>query len=358
MSLKLIIEKTVPNMVVHSVDHEEIWASSSYTLYRSKDGGSTFDKVVDLKVPPIMRMLGRFRLSSKALRLGIRSLRILKSGTILAIADRKIFRGREDKFDVVYSFKKGFGPLPEGWCEDDKGHCYLAEYFLNNRRNTVSDLLKSSGDGQSWRVIRSLPNVRHIHCVQYDPFGRRVWMGTGDRDEESSISFSEDGGKSWTEIGSGDQMFRTVSLLFTEDYVYWGTDAPTRQNYIYVYNRESGQIERLSPVGGPIHHATILGNGIKLFATASEGNSEGKNPQWDSKAHIWASQDGIHWEDVMSWEKDFWPYILGYGMVLFAQGRRGDNVYFTAQSLRKVDGMLMHARLFLNSEARPDCALN
>lgn len=345
MSLKLIIEKTIPNMIVHWVDDGEIWASSNYALYRSKNEGINFNKEIDLRVPLWSRVLGKFRLSARGLRLGVRSLRILKSGTVLAIADRKIFRGKDGEFDIVYSFKRGFGPLREGWCEDDKGNCYLAGYFLNNKRDNVVYLLKSVDDGRSWRVIRSLHNIRHIHCVQYDPFTGRIWIGTGDRDEESSISFSEDYGKSWAEIGSGDQMFRAVSLLFTADHIYWGTDAPTRQNYIYRYSRKNGKMERLAAVDGTVHYSTILGNGIKLFGTAAEGNSEGKNPEWDKKAHIWASQDGTHWEDIISWEKDSWPYIMGYGRVLFAHGQGRDNLYFTTQSLKGVDGMLTCAKL-------------
>jgi hypothetical protein len=342
---KLVIIKTIPKMVVHCVDGEEIWASSNYTLYRNKDGETSFNKVIDLRAPLVMRVLGKSRLFTRALRLGVRSLRKLRSGTILVVANRKLLRLKGSKLEVVCSFRKGLGPLREGWCEDDEGSCYLAEYFLNNKRNSVSDLLKSSDDGQSWRVIRSLDNIRHIHCVQYDPFGKRIWLGTGDREDESSISFSEDRGESWNEIGSGDQMFRAVSLLFTEDYVYWGTDAPTRQNYIYRYGRDGGQIERLTAVDGPVHYSTILGNGIKLFATAAEGNSEGKNPEWDRKAHVWASQDGTHWEDIASWEKDFWPYILGFGMVLFAHGECRNNLYITTESLRGVDGVLFHAKL-------------
>jgi len=90
-----------------------------------------------------------------------------------------------------------------------------------------------------------------------------------------------------------------------------------------------------------------LENGTKLFATGVEGNSEGRSGEWDKKAHIWASQDGTHWEDVIGWEKDFWPYILGYGLVLFAQGQRGNDLYFTTQSLKGLDGMLTCAKLFV-----------
>lgn len=345
MSLKLIIQKMIPNMVAHYINHDEIWASSNYTIYTSRDEGVTFNKVVDLKVPFLMRMLGRFRLSTRAFRLGIRSLRKLKNGTILAIADRKIFRLKDDQLEVVHSFKRGFGPLREGWCEDDKGNCYLGEYFLNNRRNAPVNLLKSIDGGRSWQIIHSLRYIRHIHCVQYDPFEQKIWLGTGDRDQESSISFSEDEGETWIEIGSGDQMFRAVSLLFTEDHIYWGSDSPTIQNYIYRYARESGDIERLVTVDGPVHYSTILGNGIKLFATAAEGDTEGRSAEWDKKAHIWASVDGVHWEDIISWEKDIYPGILGFGRVYFAHGQCGTKVCLTTEALKKVDGMLICAKI-------------
>jgi hypothetical protein len=163
-------------------------------------------------------------------------------------------------------------------------------------------------------------------------------MGTGDRDEECNISFSEDEGESWSEIGAGNQMFRAVSLMFTEDHVYWGSDAPTRQNYIYRYVRRIGRIERLVAVDGPVYYSTCLNNSMKLFATTVEGNSEGKSAEWDKKAHIWASKDGTRWEDIASWEKDSWPYILGFGTVLFAHGQHNkDAVFFTTQCLKKVD---------------------
>ena len=347
MSLKLVIQKAVPDMLVHWVDRREVWASSNYTFYISKDRGETFIKMADLSVNPLTRMFGKSRFIARALRLGIRDLRKLKSGTILVIADKKIFRSSNGTFKIVHSFTNGLGPLREGWCEDDKGNCYLGEYFLNNRRDTPVNLLKSTDDGQSWETIHSLQHIRHIHCVQYDPFSGRIWMGTGDRDAESSISFSADAGKTWTEIGSGDQMFRAVSLLFTEKHVYWGSDSPTVQNYIYRYACKTREIERLVPVDGPVDYSARLGNGIMLFATAAVGDSEGKSAEWDRKAHIWASENGIRWKDLISWPKDIYPYIMGFGRVCFAHGHHGDNLYFTTQSLKKLDNTLLCARLYL-----------
>jgi hypothetical protein len=110
--------------------------------------------------------------------------------------------------------------------------------------------------------------------------------------------------------------------------------------------RQSGEIQKLAAVDGPVYYAALLENGTKLFATTAEGNSEGKSAEWDKKAHIWASEDGTSWEDLISWEKDRFPYIFGFGRVLFAHGRYKDNLYFTTQCLQKVDNMLIEATLW------------
>jgi hypothetical protein len=342
-------------MVIHQVVQGDIWASSNYAIYKSRDEGITFKEVAGLRVPLLTQMLGKFRLPARTFRLGIRCLRRLKSGTILIVADKKVFRLEDGEFEVVYSFNKGLGPLREGLCEDIDGNCYLGEYFLNNKRNAAVNLLKSEDDGRSWKIIRSLRHIRHIHCVQFDQFSGKIWMGTGDRDEECNISFSEDEGKSWSEIGAGNQMFRAVSLMFTEDHVYWGSDAPTRQNYLYRYVRRIGRIERLVAVDGPVYYSTCLNNSMKLFATTVEGNSEGRSAEWDKKAHIWASKDGTRWEDIASWEKDLWPYILGFGTVLFAHGQHNkDAVFFTTQCLKKVDNTSFCAVVRYENESQQE----
>ena len=348
MELKLIIEKTIPNMTVHWFSDGEILASIGYAICVSKDGGASFQKTLDLPVAAITSGLSKFRLASRALRLGVRTLIKLKSGTVLAAANRKLFRIQDGQVTTVYSFDKGFSPLRQGWCEDDKGNCYMTEYFLNNKRTTSSEIVKSSSDGKSWQVVHSTDCIRHIHCVQWDPFSRNIYMGTGDRDNESSISYSQDGGKTWAILGSGDQVYRAVSLLFSRDYIYWGGDAPTRQNYIVRCSRRDNKVEKLVPVNGTVFYSTVLKDGTLLFGTTDEGNSEGKNPTKDKKAHIWASQDGDHWEDIASWKKDVWPYLLGSGKVLFAQGESSDHLYFTTQALAGRDEVFTRARVVIS----------
>lgn len=340
MSIKLKIQKIIPEMKIHWIDEAGILASSRYELYLINDYGNTFSKIIDIKTFALSSTLAKFRLFRRAFRLGIRALLKLKNGVVLVVANGKVIRCNNGENEIVYSFERGIGPLRDGLCEDNKGGIYIGEYFTNNSRKHPVKLLKSEDGGKSWEVLQTFKNIRHIHCVQYDPFEKLVWMGTGDREEESSIMFSEDYGETWRSIGSRSQMFRTVSLVFTEDYVYWGTDTPAKQSYIYRYNRRNGTVECLSPVNGPVYYSASLENGAIFFSTGAEGKSEGVSGAWDNKAHIWASTDGMKWEDVISWEKDSWPYIMGYGRIVFARGRSKDILAFTTECLKNADNKL------------------
>jgi len=338
MRLKLIISKRIAGKIFHWVEENRILASSGYTLCISEDLGNTFKKVIELDFPVVMKIASHSRLLSRAFRLGVRTLLKLNSGAILAVASGRVFRICNDKIESLFVFSKGVGPLRGGLCQDDKGNIYIGEYFMNNEHRYPVNLFKSEDDGKSWTKILSLKDVRHIHFVQFDPYERKVWVGTGDNDLESRIIVSEDYGKSWRVIGCNDQKFRAVSLLFTDEYVYWGTDTPAKQSYIYRYRRRDGKIERLVPVSGPVYYSAKLDDRILLFSTGAEGKSEGLSAAWDNYAHIWASRDGLEWQDVGRWEKDGLPYLFGYGRVLFPSGNLRNRLAFTTECVKDADG--------------------
>jgi hypothetical protein len=337
--LKLNIKNTISNTTIHWVDEKGILVSSKYSILKSVDDGSSFDKIVDLPVPRILLAMIKLQICSRLLRLGIRNVIKLKSGTILAVANRRLYRVTDKNIEVTYVFKKGFGPLREGWCEDSQGNCYLAEYFLNMDKKHQSDLLKSVDDGKTWEVVYSIEKITHIHLVLYDKYSNSIWLGTGDKDFESIISFSKDEGKSWVTIGSGDQTYRTVGLLFTREYVYWGSDAPTRQNYIFRYDRKSGKIEKLAAVSGPVYYSVIFADSIFIFGTTDEALTSLS----DKSVHMWASKDGNIWEDIGRWYKDLWPYIFGFGVILLPLGKSDNSIFFTLESTKKSHRVMFQA---------------
>ena len=197
--------------------------------------------------------------------------------------------------------------------------------------------------GMTWEPVYTFPDgsIYHIHAVQYDCFSDKLWIATGDRDKECRIAYSEDKGISFREIGSGSQKWRAVSLMFAKDYVYWGTDAPNEQNYIYRWKRSNGGVEELTKVDGPIYYSTVLNNRIIVAATTVE-NGGG---EWDNFSHVWASADGKNWEDLAKWEKDRYS-IFHFGVIRFAQGQDPENyLYFSGQSLKEIDKVFMRAKI-------------
>ena len=334
--LKLAIHRVMPNSEALWVNDKELWTSVNYIIYYTEAWDSEPQKIANLKTPFLTKELSKLRLATRALRLGVRSFLRLRSGTIIVVANKRLFRLNDNKLSIVYRFDRGIGPLRNGLCEDQKGNLYAGEYFLNNDRAYTVKLLKSMDDGKTWDVIQRMKGIRHIHAVQFDPYEGKLWMATGDRDEESRILFSEDEGASWKELASGSQKFRTVSFLFTDNYIYWGTDAPTIQNHIFRYGRNSKKIEKVANVNGPVYSSATTRNGVLLFSTGNEGKSEGRTAEWDRTARIWASKDGTRWQDLMRWDKDRWPYIFGFGRILFARGS-SENIVFTTQCLKGVD---------------------
>lgn len=69
------------------------------------------------------------------------------------------------------------------------------------------------------------PFCRHIHTVAIDPFTGHIWMGTGDTNYQSHIFYSDNNGKTFNHVGFGSQDWRTLSIWFTENYIYWAMDA-------------------------------------------------------------------------------------------------------------------------------------
>jgi hypothetical protein len=325
MSLSIQINRIVKKKIPQFVDGKTMWATSGYQVYRSPDKGVSWKVLGKISVPPTRKALCSCPPLARLLRLGIYNLLVLKSGNILA-STSGLFHYSEDggrTFYATHRMRVGRKPLHRGICEDKHGNVYYGEYYINPKRNEKINIYKSIDGGKSFQVVHTFPagTICHIHFVQYDPYTDRLWIGAGDRDAECFIAYSEDGGNTFHKIGEGDQRWRAVSLVFTERYVYWGSDAgycaPHAKNFIYRWDRNSQTLNVGQQVDGPIYYSTVLPNGIILMGTSVE---RGEN-ELDSCAHLWASSDGDNWVDLIGWKKDFWPRIVSHGIIRFPHGQ-------------------------------------
>lgn len=76
----------------------------------------------------------------------------------------------------------------------------------------------------------NIPVCRHIHVVTVDPYTGNIYVGTGDWDHECHFMLSEDLGETWRVLGSGNQNWRTLSVWFTANYIYWNMDTSAPQS--------------------------------------------------------------------------------------------------------------------------------
>ncbi|MGM0389225.1 hypothetical protein [Natrinema limicola] len=146
-------------------------------------------------------------------------------------------------------------------------------------------MLVSNDGGKTWTTAATLPNVRHIHAVQTDPYTDDIWITTGDRDEECLIGRLQDG--TIEIVGSGDQSWRAVELAFTPTAVLWGVDSVyTEQKPIRALSR--AQFDTVDPEPETVHEVsssvyyaeTIAVDGEQwvLFSTAMESGTDGTGP--------------------------------------------------------------------------------
>jgi hypothetical protein len=201
----------------------------------------------------------------------------LISGAMLAVKrgdndSCKIYRSAdgETSWTEVASLEVAY--MEQGICQDSVTEkIYLGSYVTG--ASTCGDIYCSQDDGLTWNVIQSIESVKHIHCILEDPYNPgTLYLCAGDTNEQSKIIKTSNGFTDITVVGSGSQQWRTVSLIFKENYIFWAMDSTviTEPPYIVKMNRQTKEVERLLRINAPGYYSLALADGGMLFATTPE----------------------------------------------------------------------------------------
>lgn len=205
------------------------------------------------------------------------------------------------------------GSRPLALCAAPSG-LYYGEYRNNPERGTIR--LFRSEDGLRWEVVRRFERIRHIHGVYFDPHANALWVTTGDTDSESALWRSTDGFASLECVLSGSQRSRVVAMLFTEQHVFFGSDAPDEANHLYRYDRRRGTVTQLIDVEGSVFHAGQVDDWL-LFSTAVEPSRVNRSRD----AVLYGSPDGERWVTLARHRKDRWHLkYFQYGQLILPTG--------------------------------------
>lgn len=331
----------LPSVRVLWSQGEAVWASKGYDVLFRSALGEKFRKVVRLPSGFGRRTFARIQPLRRLLRLGVCSYVQLEGDEFVAFSDGRIYWRRQgsDTLTEVGSVRLGRGPLLAGCCRDSGGFVYYGEYSSNRARREPVHILRWRPGAAEWEVFYSFPpgSARHVHSVQHDPVSDRVWVTTGDWDDECHIGYFEAGqasGPRFESVANGSQMARAVSLIFTPHHVYWGSDAgrgtSVTSNSIFRWSRQEKKIERLAEIGGPVYSSTVDAEGRLFMATAVEG-AISERERW---ASVWMSRNGGEWFELARARKDIYPLIFGYAILTFPRGSQpARHVYVTANGV-------------------------
>lgn len=237
---------------------------------------------------------------------GLTDVVILPSGTLLIFYD-KLYRyvGSKGYAEPIVSFESAnfSPPLNNGVAVNiDNGCIYFGEY-QNNRPYSVK-IMRVWNDGKDWEICYRFPKgkVKHVHSITWDPYRNRIWICTGDDDAEVGFFYTDDDFQSVHLFGGGDQSWRMVSVIPTERYLIWGSDAgkdapADAVNYIYLWDFSKNRRERLACIDNPAYYSAMTSDGFLILGTTYEPGMKRKTSE---TAEIWISKDSTTWRKVVS----------------------------------------------------------
>lgn len=225
-----------------------------------------------------------------------------------------------DEFKVSHRITRGTRPLnitvtSEGWI-------YWGEYFDNPDRAEVN-VYGSQDQGQTWNIVYTFPKgaIRHVHNVLYDRWADCLWVLTGDYEQECRVLRSSCDWKDVQPVLCGNQQARAVSMVPMKDALYFASDTPLEDNFIYQMDR-GGTLTRLDHINNSSLYGCRVGDSL-FFSTMVEPSEVNT----DGHARVYGSLDGTSWQMLLGWPKDRWPMALfQYGNAILPTGENRTNL--------------------------------
>lgn len=242
---------------------------------------------------------------------GPKGMLVLGSGTMVVFYDR-IYRSEDGgrTFEAVpeTAFPDLPAPFPSslGFTVGPGDTVYYGEYTIADRPNSLR-IVRGTDDGRRWEVAHTFApgDVFHVHSVTYDPFREGYWVATGDDETEPKLLFTSDHFRTLHTVGCCSQDWRMVDLVVTEDALYWGSDDNRFRPGIFRYDVIADILERVADLDNPSYHAARLADGTLAISSTYEPRSPfTRNTRPPAATSLWLSSDGRSWSRAFSLAAD------------------------------------------------------
>lgn len=309
------------------------------------------------------KWFGRFRMTNRLLRLGIRQAIAIDNKHILCSQGNIIQELNIDTGEVSHGWYCGDGIRPLKFTDvrdipDIDDGIYFGGYLGNMEKNPVS-LYHRTGVDQ-WEVVYTFPQntINHVHNIVADPYRKCLWVYTGDFEEASAIWQVTNNFKKVERVACNSQKYRGCIVYALPEGLLYATDAPFVDNYICLLNPDTMQVKELFP----IHGSCIYGCKWKdMFVFSSTVEGDGRNtPKMEfyfgRKRGAGIKDDYVHmymgnlfegFKEIYKEKKDCMPfYTFQFGVFKFPAGENNSDImYFQPVATKKHDLELVSLNL-------------
>lgn len=308
-----------------------LYVARGYRIFRSEDGGATWDLDAWVPTSPWNHLVLRVSLANRLLRVNLQALQVLPDGTRVVVARDGIYRAGpgEQRMTRTWAVTRGSRPIT---LSADGPRLLFGEYGGVEMNRLGVRIYASEDGGRRFEPIFELPkgDVHHIHQVLVDPHADHYWVLAGDHGRTPGIAALSKDGRNLTWVDRGHQMVRAVSALCRPDALIYGSDSEKEPNFIIRLDKKTGRWDRLRPTDGSSLYAVDVA-GISLISTSYE-----TSPAITTrKCSIYASDDDETWKPLLSLDKDFWhPYLhLGLAVLPTVQDKSTRRWMFSGQAV-------------------------
>ncbi len=314
----------VKGYAVEWIDENGFLLSRRNKLYASKDLNRPFSLVGAWPAPLHHRVLSHHRAFQRLFRYFYYNVIRLSENRIFTTFQKSVGLFENGEFVGVTGLVRPSRFLRGACAVDPSGGVYLGEYLSNQDRGVMRVYYLPPGSKHLEVVHQFEPGeIRHIHGLYFDAYENYIWLLTGDLENECNVLRTRDGFKTLETVGCGDETWRTVSMVFREDAVYYGMDAEFRANHVYKIDRKTLERTQLFEVDGPVYYSVNMGDHLVFGVTA-----EGCPSQKENRAALWAVDQNDKGYMAASYPKDRYPNILMPGTLHFPLGPGMPNKLF------------------------------
>ncbi len=334
---------------------EKLLLSRGYSLFFADHDLNNLYFFCEIPVNRLKKVLSKFRLCSRVLRLGVSSALDLENGYILLVCRDIIWKVDQKNrvIDLDFNIPEGKTALYLSMVSSpntEKKYVCFGEYFSNPEKSPVNIWRKDISGCCKWEIIHTFGQdcINHVHNIISSPFDDTLLVLTGDFGDGAAIWSCSKSFTSIDRILSGNQNVRACWVSVRETGFVYATDTQLDRNFVFSFDGAS--INKIGSVAGSSIYFSQMSDDV-FFSTAVEpGEPTGKKlgdmfctqpgPGIESDiSYIYSLNKDDKLDIVFSAKKDFIPMRLGqFGSFMFPSGvSQSNSLIAYAVALKKYD---------------------